>query len=106
MLFAAIDAYLASHHIHAPEWWQITSILVLGAILFSWYHFDSNDRSFSRSKWLNIGVIAIGVLAIPYYLVRSREKGYRLKSLLNFVGMAILGFVAVMLGGALGALVG
>jgi len=106
MLFAAIDTYLASHHIHAPDWWQITSILVLGAILFCWYYFDSNDRSFSRSKWLNIGIIAIGILAIPYYLVRSRERGYKLKSLLNFVGMAILSFVVVMLGSTIGALVG
>lgn len=102
----AITEYFASHFIREPSWWPVTSTITGVAIIFWWYYCDSEARSFSRSKWLNIGVVVLGAIAIPYYLVRSREKGQKIKAVFYFVSMAALCFASLLLGGVVGAFVG
>lgn len=40
--------------------------------LFLWYRIDSDQRSYKRSPWLNVCVMAIALFALPYYFFRSR----------------------------------
>lgn len=51
------------------DMWFLPAFSVL---LFLWYRIDSEQRSYKRSRWLNIGIIAIAIVALPYYLIRSR----------------------------------
>jgi hypothetical protein len=33
---------------------------------------NSNQRGYARSPWLSVGVVALSVVAVPYYFFRSR----------------------------------
>jgi len=53
-------------------------ILIISVIvIFYWYHTDSNKLNYKRPLLLNILVIAFSILAIPYYLYKTRgfKKG-------------------------------
>ena len=41
-------------------------------LVFLWYRLDSDQLGYRRSPWLNFGVIALAVVALPYYFFRSR----------------------------------
>ena len=51
-----------------------TIILMLFAlgVIFWWYVQDSNKYQYRRSPLLNIGILAIGFIALPYYFFRTR----------------------------------
>ena len=52
--------------------------MLMGAILsFAWYYLDSEQIQYQRSTWLSVGVIGIGIVALPYYFFHSRgfKKG-------------------------------
>lgn len=86
------DAYFAATHVREPGWWVISSTIALSLMIFAWYYFDSKLHQFKRSKWLNIAVVGLAFLAVPYYVFRSREKGHRAKALLKLLGFAALCF--------------
>ena len=51
----------------------------LGAtLLFAWYYFDSEQIQYQRGRLLNIGIIFLAIIALPYYFFRSRglKKGF------------------------------
>lgn len=46
---------------------------VLGSFLiFAWYHTDAKQRGYRRPTWLDIGIILVAIVAMPYYLFRTR----------------------------------
>lgn len=51
--------------------------LIMASLLFVWYHLDSTERSYKRSRILNVGIVLLPIIAMPYYLIRSRgiKKG-------------------------------
>lgn len=63
-------------------------------LIFAWYRIDSEQRSYKRSTWLNICVVALAIFAMPYYFFRSRGvRGGLVASgvfLLAFVGSIFL----------------
>lgn len=69
---------------------------------FVWYCRDSDMRSYSRSMWRNIGFIFVGLLFIPWYLVRTRSRGKRLFALLKLAAFTVLIFIAILLGAFVG----
>jgi hypothetical protein len=60
-----------------------TEALVLGWIwvflVYLGYRFDAEERGFQRTPWMNVAMIAVNWIAVPYYLLRSRglEQGRR-----------------------------
>jgi hypothetical protein len=47
--------------------------MLLGVfLLFLWFRLDSDERSYRRSALLNVGVIALAVVVLPYYFFRTR----------------------------------
>lgn len=47
--------------------------LLIGLLLtFLWYRIDSDQLGYRRSAILNVMVLAITLLALPYYFLRSR----------------------------------
>lgn len=69
---------------------------------FVWYCRDSDMRRYRRSLWRNILFNAVGVLFIPWYLLRTRPSGKRLCSLLSLGGFCLLMLAAVLVGAVLG----
>lgn len=63
---------------------------VFAFLVFLWYRIDSEQRSFKRSPWLNIGVIAIAIIALPYYFFRSR--GFKGGALATFLMLLVFIF--------------
>ena len=47
------------------------TFVVLTAV-FAWFRLDAIERSFHRSARLNIAVVGLALVAIPYYLFKSR----------------------------------
>ena len=57
---------------HVPEWIEWSLMLAYGFSVFWWYHADSTERNYKRPIWLNIAMVGITILGLPYYLFRSR----------------------------------
>lgn len=70
-------AYLDGRGIPEPKPLQLGSTFLFSALTFAWFWLDSESRSYRRSPFLSIAVIALGAFAVPYYLVRSRPSGQR-----------------------------
>lgn len=69
----------ATHQLTAPGEAFGRSDIVFSVIatllIFIWYRFDSDERSYRRSPFLSVAVVALSVLALPYYFYKSR--GFR-----------------------------
>lgn len=88
----------------APGRWfyvgDIVTIVPLGAIVYRWYHLDAQDHAYERPPALNVAVIVIGALALPYYFIRTR--GYRRGALAALsLGFFCAGYLALQSAGKL-----
>jgi hypothetical protein len=82
----------------APIAWSLVLDLVFSFLCFVWYRHDSDERHYPRSRWLNIGMVVLVMFAMPYYLVRSRPRGEKLRALARCAGFSLL----LVLGTAVG----
>ena len=99
---------LLEQHEQGP--WLLFVCTLVFAVLqnflpFYWYRLDSDLRAFARSRLMNFGVVFLGPLVIPIYLLRSRAHGQRLRALLRFLGFSLLLVLAVVLGLFAGTLI-
>lgn len=46
-------------------------MVIMALLMFVWYRLDSQQVGYRRSPWLDIGVVGIAIVAIPYYFIRS-----------------------------------
>jgi hypothetical protein len=69
-IFGAVDQYFFPGNAWPPT--AIIHTLVGIFVVFLWYRRDSDELGYPRSSLLTIGVVAIAVLALPYYFFRSR----------------------------------
>jgi peptidoglycan/LPS O-acetylase OafA/YrhL len=106
MILGAVSAYLETHHIREPLWWHFGSTFLAIGLIFAWYHMDSTLRSYRRTALLNIGVIVVAVIALPYYIVRSREKGHKGKDVMKLIGFFGLFLLSGAFGGILANFIG
>jgi hypothetical protein len=74
-LSGVIDQYFYPGREWPPSAMGFTVIGIF--LVFIWYRLDSEQMNYRRSPWLNVGVIAIAIVALPYYFLRSRglKKG-------------------------------
>ena len=65
-----------SHQITAPgEAFgrsDVVFTLIATLLVFIWYRFDSDERSYRRTPFLSVAVVALALLALPYYFFKSR----------------------------------
>ena len=92
-----VDARQELGHAEAPAW-SLVSTLVFSFLCFYWYRLDSVARGYRPSAWLNVGIVMLAIVAVPYYLARSRPAGARARALLRFGGFALLLAGVAMLG--------
>jgi hypothetical protein len=82
--------------------WIAQTLLGLSAIYW-WYHQDKRERQYQASPLMDVSMVALTVIALPIYFVRSR--GW--KGGASATGIAVVIFAVMMglewLGQAIGA---
>jgi hypothetical protein len=79
------------------------AMMVFGNILlFMWFRIDAIERRYDRSKFLNVAVIGLPLVAFSYYLLRSRGLLKGLGAILVYVVAAIGAIVVGVAGAAIG----
>lgn len=90
LLVVALDGVVSGGGGAPSAGWMLATSLATSLLCFTWYRHDRDERAYARSRWLNVGVIALTPLAIPWYLLRSRAKGERLRAILRLLGFVLL----------------
>jgi hypothetical protein len=67
-----------------------------GLSLFVWYRHDATERAFERSAPLGVAIALLWVLAVPWYLWRSRSGAQKWRVLLGALGVAVLFWLAFL----------
>jgi amino acid transporter len=93
-----VDAHDMALHVQSNGW-AVLSTLIFSYLSFYWYRLDSEARLYRRSRWLSVGVVMLAIVAVPYYLVRSRPAGQKRRALLRLAGFCVLLGAAGALGG-------
>jgi amino acid transporter len=93
-----VDAHDMALHVQSNGW-AVLSSLMFSYLCFYWYRLDSEARLYRRSRWLSVGVVMLAIVAVPYYLVRSRPAGQKRRALLRLAGFCVLLGAAGVLGG-------
>jgi len=70
--------------------------------IFWWYHVDKGEKQYRAGPLMNVGVVAVAVIALPVYFIRSR--GWKRGSLSILQGIAVV--AAITLLGMLGEWLG
>jgi hypothetical protein len=96
-VFGVVDAHDTARHVDTSGW-AILATLLFSFLSFCWYRLDSEARRYRRTALLNVGIVMFAIVAVPYYLVRSRPAGQKAGTLLRFAGFCVLLAVAAALG--------
>lgn len=76
------------------------------AVCFTWLHFDSRQLDIRRPWWLNVGIVLLLVVFVPYYLYKTRPAGRRGAAIFGFFGLVFGCLVAMMIGMSLAMMIG
>lgn len=69
----------------------------LGSLnIFFWYYYDSEAQRFRRSMLLNSLVSVLALVGVPIYLILSREKGKKLRSLVKCFFFFLLSLLLIV----------
>lgn len=98
MLVSGMLEPVASNAPPPPVWWTVLSAFLMSFLPYYWYRLDSEGRRFHPSRWMNSGVVALTMIGMPVYLVRSRPRGQRARALLRCAGFMALMVLATALG--------
>lgn len=79
--------------------------LALLVIAFHWLNLDSHELDIQRPVWLNIGIILLLIVFVPYYLYKTRPEGKRAPVLLGFLAVLVACVFASAIGSTLAAAV-
>lgn len=74
--------------------------LVLLLIGFRWLQLDARELDIRRPSWLNVGIVLLAAVFVPYYLYKTRPATRRLPAIVGFFGLVF----ACMVGTAIGAM--
>jgi hypothetical protein len=66
----AIGQLVAPEQVISPV--DIAFSLVGAFLVFFWYRFDTDAMHYRRNPLLSVAVVALGLVALPYYFFRSR----------------------------------
>ena len=96
VLSGAIGQYF-----YPGEIMPLTDILftvVATALLFIWYRADSDRLAYRRSIGLNVAVVFVSAIAMPYYFFRSRGFKYGSFATALFLIVAIVYWLLIVVG--------
>ena len=94
LLSGVIDQYFYPGQELPPT--ALAFMVTAACLIFWWYRLDSSQLGYRRSPWLNIGVVALPIVALPYYFFRSRgAKRGAAYSFMTLVVLILLGVLSV-----------
>lgn len=67
-------------------------------LCFAWLEMDSRQLGIRRPWWLNLGVVFLTSVFVPYYLYKTRPQGQRGSAVLAYFGVLLGSVVAMMAG--------
>jgi hypothetical protein len=72
------------------------------APIFWWYHVDKAEKQYRAGPLMNAGVVALAIIALPVYFIRSR--GWKRGSISIVKGVVVVAAITLlgMLGEAIG----
>jgi hypothetical protein len=70
--------------------------------IFWWYHVDKARRGYRAGPLMNAGVVALAIIALPVYFIRSR--GWKRGSIATLKGVAVVAGITLL--GMLGESIG
>ncbi len=77
--------------ISAPS--DLIFLIISAALIFFWFSLDAKEIKYKRGYILNVGVIGIAIIALPYYFFRSRGFKKGLIYTLIFMLIIVLWYV-------------
>ena len=92
LLSGVVDQYFYPGQELPPT--AIAFAVVAAFLIFWWYRLDSSQLGYRRSPWLNIGVVALPIIALPYYFFRTR--GAKRGAAYSFVTLVAFIFIGVL----------
>lgn len=82
---------------------ELGLVFAMVFLIFLWYRIDADQRGFQRTALLNVAIVMIAAVAVPYYLIRSRgwQEGQLavLKAIGVFLGSIMLTAFGAMIFG-------
>jgi hypothetical protein len=80
---------------------QLVANVVLFVLGFRWLQADSAQLDIRRPIWLNVGIVLLAAVFVPYYLYKTRPAGARFVPILSFFGLILACASASVIGSAL-----
>ena len=99
LVFGVVDAREMALGVQSNGW-AVLSTVLFSFLSFCWYRLDSDARQYRRTALLNVGIVMFAILAVPYYVVRSRPAGQKGRALLRLAGFCLVLVVAAGVGSA------
>lgn len=94
-LSALLDEMLPAAIVNSPEYF-LSAMVIMVFSIYAWFLADAEEIGFKPSFGLKIGVIAIAVIAIPYY--RFKHTGFKKGMLFIVKIIGILLFISFLFG--------
>jgi hypothetical protein len=94
-LAATMDALRA----HWINW--VYQLAILFAC-FTWLQADSQQLDIRRPWWLNVGIVLVTSVFVPYYLFKTRPAGKRLQPILMYFAILFSSALVMVLGLVIG----
>ena len=66
---------------------QIAANVVMIVLGLHWLQADSAQLDIRRPVWLNVGIVLLAAVFVPYYFYKTRPAGARLHPILAFFGL-------------------
>ena len=82
--------------------WALAQNLLSIPPIFWWYHVDKAQKGYRAGPLMNVGVVALTIVALPVYFIRTR--GWKRGSISIVQGVVV--FAAIILLGMLGEWLG
>jgi len=79
------------------------ALLVIG---FRWLALDARELEIRRPTWLDVAIVLLAAIFVPYYLYKTRPQPRRLSAILAFFGLVFGCMVLTALGAAVTANLG
>lgn len=87
-IFGAVDhVFIESSFVQV---YYLSSVLVVTLFMLTWFLVDAKELGHKPSTGLKIGVVAIGFLAIPYYLLKYKGSARAFVSFSKFLGFLVV----------------
>lgn len=73
---------------------HFATVLGISMLFFAWFMADARDLGLAPSRALQVGVLSVAVVAIPYYLLRYKGLRRSAVSILKFAAFLSVSLIS------------